>query len=395
MHIRSTTSLTKIVLGICIVLMLFAMITFRPRSPTTDIDDNTMNKGFIAVPGEDDGRPIIKHLHERFEDERIAVELEQAEKKKQQEQQQPVIEAPKKVMEQQLPVQPPPPPVNIDQQHPAVQQILNESLADKLKRIATKNNEVIITAATFGFKDFLYNWMCSVELADSELLNHILIYTVDIELVKELVLQRNFKNVYWDGQKIVNQQSLSYGSKDYRYLMMYRTEFIQSVLVQHNYKILLVDNDAIWKKNPLKYITQNYRDKDLVGQNDSMSSRENLRPMICAGFIYLNTTVSMKRLWTDLTKHHSRLVLSHKNEGMTEQIMLNNMKMRIKYALLPWPLFPSGYIYITDKDKSETFKNLHVYHNNWIIGKQKKLDRFKQQDFWLIDEQEKCLHTLL
>jgi rRNA-processing protein FCF1 len=283
-----------------------------------------------------------------------------------------------------------------------VDQVLQEPLKDKLDRIKTEDNEVIITIATYGFKEFLLNWLCSIKRFGME--KHLLIYTVDKKLAQELIEKHKITNVYLEDKNWSYNNSVQYEQKPYRELMMHRTEFIRNVFVNLNYRVLLADNDAVWIKNPLPYIKKNHRYKDMVAQNDSMLSKQNKRPLVCAGFLYLNTTKTMKRVWSDITNIYSRNVKKDRNIYMTEQLWLDQMKRRTDYDLLPWNLFPSGYLFFDQKDSdNETdeqaaerrkieFKDVYVVHNNWIVGKEKKMRRFQERpgQLWLLDENEKC-----
>jgi hypothetical protein len=172
--------------------------------------------------------------------------------------------------------------------------VLNESLQEKLLRARTQENEIIITTATYGFKEFLLNWICSMKRFD--LHRHLIIYTVDEKLAKELILKYNFDNVYLENRQWTANESVRYEQKEYRVLMMYRTEFIKNVLVGLNYRVLLADNDAVWLKDPLAFIKDNHSNKDMIGQNDSRKAREGREPLICGGFLYLNNTMSMKKV---------------------------------------------------------------------------------------------------
>jgi hypothetical protein len=293
-------------------------------------------------------------------------------------------------------IQPEVPPSPVIETKPVLDEnqilsILNEPIEQKLARIKTKNNEIIITTATFPFKEFLYNWLCSVKpLGD---LSHVLIYTVDQSLARELIVEHNFHNVYWEKSRGWEKgEAVDYGSYEYRMLMLYRTEFIRHVLVELNYKILLADNDAVWlHQSPLKYINENVKDKDLAAQDDSMGAREGRNGMVCGGFIYLNTTQTMKNVWSDLTNSYSNNVRNGGDPGNTEQIMITNMMSRFNYQLLPWWLFPSGHNYFGERNKEEVFKDVIVVHNNWVIGKAKKEQRFREvPGLWLLDDDGKC-----
>jgi len=151
------------------------------------------------------------------------------------------------------------------------------TVTEKLN-IISKNHtrEIIITTATKGFTSLLFNWMCS--LRNLNLIDQVLIFTMDESFVKELVEDygipshqvitytesMEFSTSSFDEHRdqVQSSDTVQYRTLDYQILMVRRTQFIHKVL-NCDYTILLADNDAVWWKNPLSFIHRQYAKKAL------------------------------------------------------------------------------------------------------------------------------------
>ena len=275
------------------------------------------------------------------------------------------------------------------------------TLDEQLKTIATKQNEVIITIATKNFSDLLFNWLCSLAtLHTSEIppLDHLLIYTVDQSFANRLISEHGIakNHVYVDPMQENDDKDLKYDTKDYQILMLYRTRFISRVL-KMGYRVLLVDHDTVWFQSPLPYIHKKYKNMDLVAQNDDPNPVVGLRTIICGGFLYLNTTVTMTKYWDIVAEKHEQQIMSPSTTvKYTEQDLLNHYRGHLKVQLLPWQHYPSGACYFSHSGHiQKVFPDVHVVHNNWVIGRTNKMNRFYSLKgfLWLLTDdpsQLKC-----
>ena len=307
--------------------------------------------------------------------------------------------------------------------------VLSETLEEKLARISLadniyssteaddaqqqqqKENPIIITTATHSFRNFLYNWMCSLKNmerakdASSSILDRTLIYTTDSNLAWELVSKRRFFNVFLDyrssgdSDTSNSQSALSFGTLSYQRLIMYRTIFVNQVLQSYNSSVLLADNDAVWLKDPFPvFNTDQFAKYDMLTQNDGLPGNPNLT---CGGFLYMRNTPGMKQVWSTITREFSQLTSNsvRAQSYMNEQEMLpkfDGKQYRIGY--LPRSLFPSGYLYfVSSKEPRLDYPDVHVVHNNFVIGAQKKLERFQKypQYLWQVDNDLQCTNRVM
>lgn len=63
------------------------------------------------------------------------------------------------------------------------------------------------------------------------------------------------------------------------------------------------------------------------------------------------------------------------------------LSLQVDMYLLPQAAFPTGGLYFKNKTWVRETKGMHVIiHNNYIIGFEKKIKRFREYGFWLVDD---------
>lgn len=69
-------------------------------------------------------------------------------------------------------------------------------------------------------------------------------------------------------------------------------------------------------------------------------------------------------------------------------MLITYMKLfQVDLYLLPQAAFPTGGLYFKNKTWVKETKGMHVIiHNNYIVGFEKKIKRFKEYDLWLVDD---------
>ncbi len=322
--------------------------------------------------------------------------------------------------------------------------VLSETLDEKLMRLSLTNNTedpensdsstevtptsteddsqhkkpIVITTATHGFRNFLYNWMCSIKnmeknnASDSSsypqspsILDRTLIYTTDSNLAWELVSKRRFFNVFLDyrssgdSDTSNSQNALSFGTLPYQRLIMYRTIFINQVLQLHNSPVLLADNDAVWLRDPFPIFNlEPFVQYDLLTQNDGLPGKPNLT---CGGFLYMRNTPGMKSVWSKITHDFAKLI----SNSVRPQSYMNEQEMLPKYdgkeyriGYLPQSMFPSGYLYFRlSQEPRLDYPDVYVVHNNFAIGSHTKVTRFQKypQYLWQVDKDLQCTNRIM
>ena len=99
--------------------------------------------------------------------------------------------------------------------------------------------------------------------------------------------------------------------------------------------------------------------------------------MICTGFLAIRSnskTVNFIEGWRDYLAKHSQ---------ENDQIGFNRLNMsKVRINKLSRNHFPSGDLYFEEAGGKINHSEVVIVHNNFIIGHDKKLERFQQFHLW-------------
>jgi len=162
--------------------------------------------------------------------------------------------------------------------------------------------------------------------------------------------------------------SLNYDTVQFKKLMSRRASHFLRVL-DANPKTIFADIDTVWLRDPRPFFTGNL---NIWAQLDA----ENY---YCAGFIAMiksDTVMKFLKEWNE------ELVRNPQHN----QPLFNKLIKRsdVKHKALPRREFPSGKLYFEQKKRD----GVVVVHNNFIIGKDKKIQRFKEVGLWHQEKME-------
>lgn len=184
----------------------------------------------------------------------------------------------------------------------------------------------------------------------------------------------------------------SYSSNQYVEMMSHRPFIIQKEL-EKGYDVIFSDLDAIWVKSPLPYFENDFKNVS-VNDNETIDIWAQLGPPkskkydnLCPGFmVYRSTTKVCKLLekWGNLTTQGVKL---ERNQKAFNKLIWHPEDYNISKTVtksLPMNLFVNGALYFTKMTDDER-KGAVVVHNNAIKGYDKKIERFRNANLWLID----------
>ena len=153
-------------------------------------------------------------------------------------------------------------------------------------------------------------------------------------------------------------------------------------LLKNNPNVIYSDIDTIWMADPRPFFKGNL---DFWAQIDGIIDGspyfEGYIPFICTGFLALRATrntLKMLREWHRVTKMDP--------SNVQDQDVLQRIAFELSsdFGALPMKYFPSGNIYFESMSKVER-DEVVVLHNNYIVGKDRKIQRFKSFDLWAQD----------
>ena len=175
---------------------------------------------------------------------------------------------------------------------------------------------------------------------------------------------------------VQDQNAFSYNTKEYNALVSRRPAALLSIMQEFG-NILYSDADIVWKASPFPYLVGDY---DFWVQDDG--KREN----VCTGFMALKRSSVVEdilRAWDSSLKQRST----------PNQPAFNTLlkKKSLRVFHLPVDKFMNGKDFF--EGRHEVDKNTVVtIHNNWIVGKDKKLARFQKHSLWNPVPDTFCTH---
>lgn len=181
----------------------------------------------------------------------------------------------------------------------------------------------------------------------------------------------------------IEDDRLDFGTPNYQMAMSLRTRIINVLLQTKLYDYWLIsDTDAVWLCDPfeeifdLDFLSEPF---DVGGQLDG--------PRICGGFLVLRSSPKVQHLWNEVMISYEHAVkTSSVGKGIekTEQGILNDLisndKLGLRVKGFSKELFPSGLNYFEEGVQEKAC----VVHNNYIIGIEKKVERFKAFNLWMV-----------
>ncbi|XP_072032656.1 uncharacterized protein [Amphiura filiformis] len=234
---------------------------------------------------------------------------------------------------------------------------------------------VVLATTNSVFLDFTRNWLESIRRLKSRPKN-ITIVTED-EATYEALLEYPEVHRVKPAFMLPPNKTLVFDTPEYKAFVNKRPKYILDLL-EHNHDVMFSDVDTVWLDDPFPYFTSDF---DLFIQEDQ--PRPKL--VLCAGFAYFRSSDSTKdfvRQWI------RRLELNNhkKPDQMVLNIMLREKAIkRLKYNILDTNKFVSGRFYFDEEwRKNNTDVKPVFLHNNWIVGHDIKVERFKKLGYWYI-----------
>lgn len=277
-------------------------------------------------------------------------------------------------------------PIKSGHRDEAMAQKISPSLKAMLSKVVDPQTNIIaVTSVNAGYIDMASNWLCSMRKLGIK--NYIL-YATDEEAEK--YFKKRGENVYrYDARKItggsLSAGSVKYGSVAYQELILARTKFVNMVLSM-GYNTLLCDIDAVWIRNPFEYFDFAH----------DIEAQQEVDGRLCGGFILLMSTAKTVKLWHKVAEKHEKLVRtaesSHHlaNIDESEQTIFINLipQMGVTVRKMDKNIFPPGLRFFGEQMsfRSRMPPGAHpaVVHNNYVIGHEKKVKRFKHFRLWFV-----------
>lgn len=225
------------------------------------------------------------------------------------------------------------------------------------------SNWTVLLSLNNGFWDFLQNWWWHYKQLNINI--PVIIIAEDDIVLKKLTVLNSDNIVIVRSSLIDIPQAVKYNTPLYKRMVSARGEYILNYL-KEGINVIYTDVDTVWLHNPVAYLTGKY---DIWNQLDSENN-------LCTGFMAIKSnakTMAFIKTWTHVLQEHPQ----------TNQLPFNRLirNSTVIYAALDTHKFPSGLLYFEWFTKEQRL-GVIIVHNNYIVGRDRKIERFKSHNLW-------------
>ena len=233
-------------------------------------------------------------------------------------------------------------------------------------------NWIVLVTVNTGYLDFFQNWFRYFR--NLKLIVPVIVIAEDNKCFEKL--QQLFSNTSYsltiERSSSDNTESVAnFDSAHFNKLVGERPTHILKYL-QLGKNVLYSDTDSVWLRNPFPHF---------VGEFDIWAQLDNVYH--CTGFLAIKTnqrTLQFIREW--------KTYILEKRNSINDQIGFLEMdKSRVCIQGLNTNFFPAGYQYFDETNytgyPNAKYANAVVVHNNYIVGHDKKIERFQKFNLWM------------
>lgn len=220
-----------------------------------------------------------------------------------------------------------------------------------------------LTFLNSGCIDICLNMLKSAENVDIDI-NDFIIACMDIDAYN-LLSNKGYVGAYlYLDQELKEYQNWTFDENSgFRNIVKHKWKIIKDIHQKYP-NLMWVDTDIVFKENPVDILSGH---EEVLFQRDSPGSK------LCTGFMVFNDTIECRKLIEECS-----LDSTADDQLIMNQIALSKYSDHI--ALLSEDLFPNGYVYYYNEKK----ENAMIVHNNWIVGVENKIKKFKEENLWFI-----------
>ena len=228
-------------------------------------------------------------------------------------------------------------------------------------------NWIILMTVNTGFIDFFQNWFWYFQR--HQLTVPVIVIAEDevcFKKLRELIDNNRYSVTIESNGSNNTENAIDFGGKEFNKLVGERPAHILRKLEQ-GYNVLYSDTDSVWLRNPFPHLVGDF---DIWAQMDSDVQH-------CTGFLAIKCN---NRTLTFIEKWKSHMVeLSKTTNDQIGFQQIDKSKVRIKG--LNTDLFPAGFQYFKEPNITK-YANTVVVHNNFIVGHDRKKERFIKFNIW-------------
>ncbi|KAJ4823973.1 UDP-D-xylose:L-fucose alpha-1,3-D-xylosyltransferase mgp4 [Turnera subulata] len=248
-----------------------------------------------------------------------------------------------------------------------------------------KDGTVIVCSVSHPWLPFLNNWLISVSRQRHQ--EKVLVIAEDYATLFEV-------NERWPGHAVLvppapdSQAAHDFGSQGFFNITSRRAWHLLQIL-ELGYNVMLSDVDMVWLGDPFAYLEGShdvYFMDDIPAIKPLNHSHDLPHPTRYMGG--LTSKLVMKK-WIEEIEAQPWFKTAQINDQTAFNWALMKTAGQVDVYLLPQAAFPTGGLYFENKTWVEETKGKHVIiHNNWIVGFERKIKRFRDYGLWLVDDHD-------
>jgi Nucleotide-diphospho-sugar transferase/Methyltransferase domain len=241
---------------------------------------------------------------------------------------------------------------------------------------------VVISSANFGYMDFARNLLANVRETLST--HRFVFYCMDQQLYNSLKGRATDRIEIRLFDTTCDTGFQDFDSAKFIGIDRAKIQIIRSALSEFGF-VHFVDADVVFFKEPTAAYHAEYADYDIVYQRDmapSMGSAYD--PWTCVGNMTLRNTESTRTFLDTLQEYETRYPEKNDQECQRQMFRdagISDIRMYPHAKLTEFPMehFTMGWVVSNQPD---ILKDTMVFHANYVVGKDAKMNRLKQVGKW-------------
>ena len=236
-------------------------------------------------------------------------------------------------------------------------------------------NWTVLLAVNTGYVDFFHNWYFHFRSLQLRVPVVVIAEDDNCFLVLRslyncsITIEKGYAGTLSAGKETF-QNSLDFRTLGFNKLVGKRPSNILKLL-KLNKNVLVCDVDTVWLQNPFPHFIGNF---DIWAQHDSDE--------FCTGFLAIKCNHRTIQLMKDWQDYMHDIIIKIWPLG-DDQFIFNRLDLSgLCIHGLSLNAFPQGYDFFCAPPNDKRFDEVVVFHNNRIVGHDKKRDLFIKYNHW-------------
>lgn len=248
------------------------------------------------------------------------------------------------------------------------------------------SNIKIVTFVNHAYENLLVNFVCNLKILNIYKNLHVFISDKSIENSLKVM---NIPYTYLTFKNETSDSLSAYGEQKYWDISRKKVfAFYQAALMFSEY--IFSDVDILWLNVPFNNLKESCM-KDICFQYNNQKKLSDVN----SGFFYAKSSNFTKSFFLQATFYETMDRFKKLgDQDIVNFLLLEKFKKRSHIGMLNIDSYPNGarknYWNFQIAELKAKYPNIYVLHNNWIISKQSKIERFKRANAWFIGNNNIC-----